>query len=152
MVVIARNWKLRTILLALFVIFMGGHLMMALSTHFSVALVARFVSGLPHGAFFGTGVIVANKLAKEGKSATAVSIMVMGMTVANVPVSSWICHQFTWRLVFVFTTLWGVFTIWGIHHWVPELPALPRTNLKGQFLFQKKPEPWYNWLSIWVMR
>ena len=43
----------------------------------------RFVSGLPHGAFFGVGSIVAERVADAGKRTEAVSIMIVGMTVAN---------------------------------------------------------------------
>lgn len=146
MVLVARNWKLKTILLSLVSLIIIGNLMMSVSPSFGVALAARFISGLPHGAYFGTGVIVANRLAKEGKSASAVSTMVMGMSIANligVPVSSWICNNFSWRFVFVIATVLGLITVWSIRHWIQELPALPRTNLKGQFLFLKRPEPWF---------
>ena len=53
--------------------------------HFNywVLLAARFISGLPHGAYFGVGSIVAEKLADKGKGSEAVSIMIAGMTIAN---------------------------------------------------------------------
>lgn len=144
-VLIARNWKLRTILLALMLVFVFGNLLMTFSPNYWLALCARFISGLPHGAYFGTGVIVANHLAEKGKSASAVAIMVMGMTVANllgVPIGSYLGHYLSWRLVFALATLWGGVTICFILRWIPVLPAMPRTNLKGQFRFLKRPEPW----------
>ena len=55
----------------------------AVAPGYGVLMLARFVSGLPHGAYFGVGSIVAEKLADEGKGAEAVSIMIAGMTVAN---------------------------------------------------------------------
>ena len=142
-VVVARSWPLRTILLALVGLFVAGNLLMALSADYWMGLCARFVSGLPHGAYFGS--IVASRLAEKGKSTSAVAIMIMGMTIANlfgVPAGNFLGHFLSWRLVFVIAALWGGITIWFIRRWVPVLPALPATNLKGQFRFLRRPEPW----------
>ena len=78
-VVVARSWPLRTILLALVGLFVAGNLLMALSADYWMGLCARFVSGLPHGAYFGVGSIVASRLAEKGKSTSAVAIMIMGI-------------------------------------------------------------------------
>ena len=144
-VVVARSWPLRTILLALVGLFVVGNLLMALSADYWMGLCARVVSGLPHGAYFGVGSIVASRLAEKGKSTSAVAIMIMGMTIANlfgVPAGNFLGHFLSWRLVFVIAALWGGVTIWFIRRWVPVLPALPATNLKGQFRFLRRPEPW----------
>ena len=144
-VVVARSWPLRTILLALVGLFVVGNLLMALSVDYWMGLCVRFVSGLPHGAYFGVGSIVASRLAEKGKSTSAVAIMIMGMTIANlfgVPAGNFLGHFRSWRLVFVIAALWGGVTIWFIRRWVPVLPALPATNLKGQFRFLRRPEPW----------
>lgn len=144
-VVVARSWPLRTILLALVGLFVVGNLLMALSADYWMGLCVRFVSGLPHGAYFGVGSIVASHLAEKGKSTSAVAIMIMGMTIANlfgVPAGNFLGHFLSWRLVFVIAALWGGVTIWFIRRWVPVLPALPATNLKGQFRFLRRPEPW----------
>lgn len=72
--------------------FVIGNLLTALSPTYTTALCARFISGLPHGAYFGVGSIVAyfgeesivaNLLAEKGKSTSAVTVMAMGMTLAN---------------------------------------------------------------------
>ena len=144
-VVVARSWPLRTILLALVGLFVAGNLLMALSADYWMGLCARVVSGLPHGAYFGVGSIVSSRLAEKGKSTSAVAIMIMGMTIANlfgVPAGNFLGHFLSWRLVFVIAALWGGVTIWFIRRWVPVLPALPATNLKGQFRFLRRPEPW----------
>lgn len=144
-VLVARSWPLRTILLVLVGLFVTGNLIMAVSQNYGMGLCARFISGLPHGAYFGVSSIVASRLAANGKSASAVAIMVMGMTVANlfgVPAGNFLGHSLSWRLVFVIAALWGGVTMLFIRRWVPVLPALPATNLKGQFRFLKRPEPW----------
>lgn len=144
-VIVARNWPLRRILLALVGVFVAGNLLMTFSFHYSVAMAARFISGLPHGAYFGVGSIVASRLARHGKSASAVALMVMGMTVANllgVPLGNWVGYAVSWRAVFAFATVWGIITMIGIRRWIPEMPSLPNDGMKGQFGFLRRPEPW----------
>ena len=144
-VIVTRNWPLRRILFALMGIFIAGNLVTTVSPNYWLTLCARFVAGIPHGAYFGTGVIIANHLAEKGKSSSAVATMVMGMTVANlmgVPLGNLLGHYLSWRVVFAFATAWGLVTTWFIYRWIPVLPAMPRTNMKGQFRFLKKPQPW----------
>lgn len=141
----AKNWPLRKILVMLMVVFITGSGLTAVSTDYGMAICARFINGLPHGSFFGVGVIVANRLAKEGKATSAVAAMVMGMTVANlagVPLCNLIGHYFSWRIIFGFASLWGLFTILLILRWIPVQAPLRKTTIKGMFRFLGKPEPW----------
>lgn len=107
-------------------------------------LVSRFVSGLPHGAYFGVASIVAEKLADKGKGAQAVSIMIAGMTVANlfgVPLGTSLSTMVSWRVPFLIVGLWGVITLWYIRRWIPHVDKLPDTGFRGQFRFFGKPAP-----------
>ncbi len=143
--IIARNWPLKRILFALVGCFIAGCLITMASPSYSFALVGRFITGIPHGSFFGVGSIVASKLSKEGKSTSAIATMVMGMSIANllgIPIANWISHTFSWRWIFIFAAVWGGITISTIGKWIPALPPMPKTNIKGMFLFLKKPEPW----------
>ena len=144
-VIISRNWPLRRILIMLMATYIVGNLCFALAPQYGVALAARVLSGLPHGAYFGTGALVASRLAGEGKSASGVALMCMGMTVANllgVPLGSFIGNVMTWRYVFIFNIGWGLLTLLAIRRFIPVLPALPKSNIKGQFRFLKSPAPW----------
>ena len=143
--IIAKDWPLRKILVALMIIFVIGNTLISAFPNYWIALFARFITGLPHGSFFGVGAIVANRLAKEGKGTSAVSMMVMGMTIANlvgVPICNFLGHHYSWRLIFIFAAVWGVVTIFFIQRWIPELSPLPKTKIKGMFAFLKHPEPW----------
>jgi DHA1 family arabinose polymer transporter-like MFS transporter len=74
-------------------------------------LIIRFLSGLPHGAFFGVGTVVAAKMAGKGKEAFYISMMFTGLTVANlvmVPLVTYIGHTFHWRLYFAIVAVIGV--------------------------------------------
>lgn len=144
-VLVSRGRGLRTILVGLICIQLLGGIITTLAPNYYVALASRFISGLPHGAFFGVGSIVAERLADKNHSTTAVSIMVMGMTVANllgVPLGTLLGETLSWRVIFAFSTLWSLLTIFFIFRWIPVLPALPDKGVKAQFAFLAKPEPW----------
>lgn len=151
----ARKWRLKNILYLLMAIYSlsagliaccpvceegGSHwqyyLMMAL----------RFLQGTPHGAFFGVGAVVADRLSKStGKSAFAVAIVASGMTFANLignPLLTFVTSNFSWRYVFCFTALWGIITWISIARLIPDQEPLPDHGVKGEFRFMKHLAPW----------
>ena len=102
-VLIARKRALKGILLALAALIVLGNVCASLAPDFWMLLAMRFVSGLPHGAFFGVGSIVAERVADPGHKTQAVSIMILGMTVANlfcVPLGTYLGSYLSWRLAF----------------------------------------------------
>ena len=141
----ARKYPLKHILLGLMVLMLVGNLCAAAAQGYWMLLVSRFISGLPHGAYFGVASIVAGKLADEGKGAEAVSIMIAGMTVANlfgVPLGTSLSHLLSWRVTFLLVGCWGLIVFYYIWRWVPHVEGLEDTGFKGQFRFLKKPAPW----------
>ena len=150
-VLVARTRPLKHILLALTGLIILGNACAALSPNYWTLLAMRFVSGLPHGAFFGVGSIVAERVADKGRRAEAVSIMVVGMTVANlfgVPLGTYISGVVTWRATFGIVAVWGAVAMLLVKLWVPALPALPDTGMKGQFRFLKSAASWLVLASV----
>ena len=87
----------------------------------------------------------ARRLADEGRGAEAVSIMVAGMTVANlfgVPLGTSLSHLLSWRVTFLLVGCWGLIILYYIWRWVPHVEGLKDTGFKGQFRFLRKPAPW----------
>ena len=141
----ARRYPLKHILLGLMALMMVGNLCASVSTSYWMLLAARFISGLPHGAYFGVASIVASRLADERRGAEAVSIMVAGMTVANlfgVPLGTSLSHLLSWRVTFLLVGLWSVIVLYYIWRWVPHVQGLQDTGFKGQFRFLRRPAPW----------
>ncbi|MGE7776191.1 MFS transporter [Chitinophaga sp. NPDC101104] len=119
--------KVLTVLMVLFTIFNG---LSIIAPNYNFLLVSRFVSGLPHGAFFGVGSVVASRLADKGKEAQAVSIMFSGLTVANllgVPLGTYIGHHFSWRYTFLLIVAIGIITVIALKLWLPEKIAVKRS-------------------------
>lgn len=145
MLIIARKYRLKYILMFLVGLMMLGNICAASAPSYWVMLAARFISGLPHGAYFGVASIVAEKLADKGRGSEAVSIMIAGMTIANlfgVPLGTALSAYLSWRLTFLLVGCWGVLTLNFIWRWVPQVENLPDTGLKGQFRFLKSSAPW----------
>ena len=145
MLIVARKRPLKHILLVLMALMLVGNLGAAMAPDYWLLLAARFISGLPHGAYFGVASIVAGKLADEGKSSEAVSIMIAGMTVANlfgVPLGTSLSHMLSWWVTFLLVGCWGLIVLYYIWRWVPVIEGLKDTGFKGQFRFLKTPAPW----------
>ena len=145
LLIIARKYPLKNILLVLVSMIMLGNIIAASAPNYWILMLGRFISGLPHGAYFGVGSIVAEKLADKGKGSEAVSIMIAGMTVANlfgVPLGTSLSAAISWRMTFLLVGVWGVLILYYIWRWVPQVEKLPDTGFKGQFRFLKSPAPW----------
>ncbi len=104
----------RTALMLLMAIFTIGNLLSALAPGYTTLLLARLVTSLNHGAFFGLGSIVAASVVPKEKQASAVATMFMGLTIANiggVPAATWVGQQVGWRMAFAGTAALGLLAI-----------------------------------------
>lgn len=145
MLLILRKYPMKNSLLFLVSLMMVGNIGAALAQSYHFMLVARFISGLPHGAYFGVASIVASKLAQKGRESEAVSIMIAGMTIANlfgVPLGTLLSTFLSWRIIFCLVVIWCILTLYSIKKYVPYIPPLPDTGFMGQFKFLKYPAPW----------
>lgn len=116
-----------------------------LASGYSSLLFLRFLSGIPHGAFFGIGAVVATKLAKKGKSAQAISIMFSGLTVANVigvPIGTYLGQQFSWSVSFYLVGFVGLLALSSIYLWMPKIEIEPSEQEAGVAKGLKNCELW----------
>lgn len=129
-------------LMAIFTIFNG---LTALSNNYHLMLFARLMSGLPHGAFFGVGAVVASRLAVKGKEARAVAIMFAGLTIANiamVPAGTYIGHHYSWKYSFGIITVLGLLTMLSILLWMPDIKAEQKQEDDAGLSFFKTLPAW----------
>ena len=151
MLVFLRKWPLKRLLLMFVSVIFIGNLCAALSPGYLTLLISRFVSGLPHGAFFGAAAIVAERLAPEGRKAGAVAVVLSGMPVANmvgVPLVTFLSNTFDWRVTFGLVAASALIGLVAIKCYLPTLAPLPDTGLKGQFHFLKRPGPWLVYAGV----
>jgi DHA1 family inner membrane transport protein len=115
----------RRMLIALMGLFTLGNLASALAPGYGTLLAGRVLAGLPHGAFFGVGAVVAARLVREGRQARAVATMFLGLTVANiigVPGGTAMGQQLGWRATFLVVTVIGLVAMAALAALVPHLP------------------------------
>lgn len=143
----AINGKLQPnrMLLFLMIWFTVFNTLSAFSVNYQMLLLMRFLSGLPHGAFFGIGAVVAGKLAKEGKSAQAIATMFAGLTIANVigvPVGTYLGHVYHWSASFLMVGVVGLATLASIFLWMPEIRPEIRSSDTSQEKGLRNVELW----------
>ncbi|MFC6378047.1 MFS transporter [Tatumella terrea] len=120
-VLTARLPRKRTLLL-LMLIFILGNLLCATASGYAFLMLARVVTALCHGAFFGIGAVVASRLVAPERQASAVALMFTGLTLANVlgvPLGTWFGQLYGWR-----ATFWAVSGI-GLLAFTALLVSLP---------------------------
>ena len=142
---VAHKYGPKNILLVLAGVMLCGAVISSLAPDYYTLLVARFISGLPHGAYFGVASIVAVRLADEKHQNSAMSVMVAGMTVANllgVPLGTALSSGISWRVPFVFVIAVSIAVLYYIWKWVPDIEPLPDHGYKRQFGFLKSGAPW----------
>lgn len=113
----------KAVLVALMVIFTLGNLACALAPNYTVLMIARVITSLAHGTFFGVGAVVATGLVAEDRKASAISIMFTGLTVATllgVPAGAWLGLHYGWRSTFWAVTAIGVIATVVIAALVPK--------------------------------
>ncbi|MFE7931024.1 MFS transporter [Streptomyces sp. NPDC057456] len=113
----------RTVLISLMGLFVVGNALSALAPGYDSLLAARFLSGLPHGAFFGVGAVVATNLVAPERKARSVSLMFLGLTVANiagVPVATLMGQHLGWRATFLGVSVIGLAAIASLALLIPR--------------------------------
>ncbi|MEU6815304.1 MFS transporter [Streptomyces sp. NPDC046860] len=113
----------RTVLIGLMALFVAGNALSALAPGNESLLAARFLSGLPHGAFFGVGAVVATGMVAPERKARSVSLMFLGLTVANVagvPVATLMGQNLGWRATFLGVSAIGLAAIAALALLIPR--------------------------------
>lgn len=116
----------RTLLIGLAGIFTIGNALSALADNYALLMIARIITSLNHGAFFGVGAIVAAGLVPPDRKAGAVAAMFMGLTIANVvgvPVATWAGETLGWRASFWGIAMIGVMVMAALALTLPKAAA-----------------------------
>ncbi|MFF9620615.1 MFS transporter [Streptomyces griseosporeus] len=143
----AARMSRRTVLIALMGLFVVGNALSALAPGNTSLLAARFLSGLPHGAFFGVGAVVATTLVPPERKARSVSLMFLGLTVANiagVPAATLLGQHLGWRATFLAVSVIGLAAIASLALLIPRADgtAAPAAGLRGELAALRSLPVW----------
>ncbi|MFJ9553784.1 MFS transporter [Nocardiopsis sp. NPDC101807] len=133
----------KTVLLLFMGLFLAGNLATVLAPSYGAVFASRVLAGLPHGAFLGVGSLVAAQMAGPGRQATAVSRVLLGLTVANivgVPVGTFLGQAMGWRAAFLVVSGIALLAALGVAAFVPRQPAAPGAGLRQELSELGRPQ------------
>ncbi|KAK1178692.1 MFS transporter [Streptomyces sp. NBS 14/10] len=125
----------KRMLILLMALFTVGNLASALAPSFGLLMAGRVLAGLPHGAFFGVGAVVAARLVAEERRARAVATMFLGLTVANivgVPVATLLGQRLGWRATFLVVAAIGVVAMAALARLIPQISMDQQAGLRHE--------------------
>ncbi|MDE0573125.1 MFS transporter [Demequina sp. B12] len=136
----------KLVLLVLAAAFTVGTVASALAPTFESVVAARFLAGLPHGAYFGIAALVAASLMGPGKRGQAVAMVMAGLTVANVvgvPAVTFLGQQTNWRIAYlVVAALFAAATL-SIWAFVPKQAGDRTATVRRELDAFRKPAVWF---------
>ncbi|CNI16847.1 MFS transporter [Yersinia mollaretii] len=135
MAVLTAKLPRKKTLLLLMVIFMIGNLMCAMAYSYDFLMLARVITALCHGAFFGIGAVVASNLVAPNRRASAVALMFTGLTLANVlgvPLGTALGQAFGWRSTFWVVSVIGLFSLAALYCKLPSSQEEAPTELRKE--------------------
>ena len=135
----------RRLLLLLMVAFTVGNVLSAFAPTMGWLVLARFLAGLPHGAFFGVGAVMGTAVVGPERRGRAVAAMMAGLTIAcavGVPLTAVVGHAVGWRWAFVGVGALGLVTLAALSAWTPSLPSAPGTTVRTELAALRNRRLW----------
>ncbi|WP_413320708.1 MFS transporter [Agrococcus sp. 1P02AA] len=141
----AARMSQRTLVLALAAAFAVSNLASALMPSFELTVAARFVSGLPHGAYFGVAALLAARIMGPGRQGAGVALALSGLTIANiigVPLGTWLGQVSGWRWTYVAVAV--IFAVTLVLAWfaLPHVPGDPSRRAGRELRAFRNPRLW----------
>lgn len=112
---------------------------------YALLMVSRFLSGVPHGAFFGVAGVVAASLVAPTRRAWAISMVMMGLSVANVigvPLATWLGQNTVWQSMFLVVSVISALCVAMMLLYVPHEPAPSEASIRRELGALGKIQVW----------
>jgi MFS transporter, DHA1 family, inner membrane transport protein len=142
---LAARMPRKSVLMWLMIAFAAGNIASSMAVGYPELMVARFLSGMPHGAFFGIGAVVAASLVPIHRRTWAVSMMLAGLTVANiigVPLTTWVGQHFGWQWPYALVGVIALATVAATWAWVPHQPPAGDASMRAELRSLKRLQVW----------
>jgi DHA1 family inner membrane transport protein len=133
----------RALLIGLMVALLAGNVLTALAPGQTTLLGARFVSGLPHGAYFGVASLVAASLVGPALRGRAVSSVMLGLsaaTLAGVPAATWLGQALGWRSAYWAVVVLAALTVAAVPAVVPRTPRRDDAGIRTELGALRRPQ------------
>jgi MFS transporter, DHA1 family, inner membrane transport protein len=142
---LAARFPRKQLLLGLLAGFTVATVASAVLPTFGLVLAARFVAGLPHGAYFGIATLVAADLMGPGKRGRGVAFVLSGLTIANVigvPLITLLGQVAGWRVAYLAVA--GIFglTFVAVAFFVPLQAGDAAATFRRELRVFRRPQIW----------
>jgi DHA1 family inner membrane transport protein len=135
----------RTLLLGLMALFILGNLLSAVASNLGWLMVARFISGMPQGAYFGAGAVVASYIVGSGRAGQAFAIVMTGLTVATIfgsPLATFLGQTLGWRETYAAVACAAMLAFLALLLWVPRTSRLSGQPIAQELSVLRRPSIW----------
>jgi len=143
--VVGARWARRNFLIGLMAVFALGNFASVLAPSYHSMLVARLLTGFPHGTYFGVASLVAAGLVPRGRRTQAVAMVMMGLTLATllgVPAAAAIGQWLGWRIAFFIVGLIALLAALMVWRLVPFTPGNRSASPLVELSALNNPQVW----------
>ncbi|MFB5760840.1 MFS transporter [Paenibacillus medicaginis] len=133
----------KKLLCLLMIIFIVGNALSVIAPNYGFLIAARIGTAFAHGTFLGVGSLMAARLVRPEKRAGAVSLVLSGLTVANiigVPFGTFIGQQLGWRASFAAIVIMGLISLVGIIRFIPVMRQDQHTSIAQEIRSLVNPQ------------
>lgn len=135
----------RRLIILLIGFLLVGNLLTALAPSYGVLLVARFIAGMPHGAYFSVANLAAASMAPEGKRGQAMAAIGMGLavaTVGGVPAAQALGQAMTWHAAYFLVVILAAVTMMLLFFLFPHMTQMKQTDMSTEFGALRNSQVW----------
>ncbi len=139
------RWPRRKLLIWLMGMFALANACSALAPTYGWLVGFRFLSGIPHGAYFGVAMLVAASVVPPQRRAQAVGRVLIGLTIATivgVPLATWMGQALGWRSGFAVVAILAILTVALLARFVPDVAPDPDASPLRELGALKRRQVW----------
>lgn len=143
--ILAAKLNRKHLLLALMAVFVLGNVLSAVAIGLGSFTLARFISGIPQGAYFGAGAVVASYIVGPGQGGRAFAVVMAGLTVATIvgsPLATLMGQTLGWRNAYLAVAALGLMSLVALWAWVPRSSALDGGPVLQELRALNRPAVW----------
>lgn len=144
------RWPRRALLVGLMAVYAIFNALSAMVSSYGWLMVARFLDGFPHGAYFGVASLVAASLVPAGRKGRAVASVMLGLSFANVagvPVATFVGQHLGWRSAYWMVAVLSLVTVAMVLAFVPSVPGDAEASGRRELAAFSKPQVWLTLLA-----